>query len=178
MKELDSRWAWSRVEAMADGSLPRRDARRMRAACARDPELRLAVERARALRGALRRVGRTPVPLVLYYRLLRAMPSSFDASTRRAMGSWASASAAAAAAASVLAAVVIVSMQSGPRVETPVHAAPQQAALRDFELAMAYLHKSYEITGTQLRRAMQRELREAFGAHAENGADEPRENGG
>ena len=175
MGDLDTRWAWSRVEAMADGSLSRRDARRMRAACARDAGLRLAVERARALRSALRQVGRTPVPLSFYRSLMvRRTPSSAPSERRSLAGSWASA----AAAASVLAAAVMLMMQPEAPVDAPVEDGPRQAALRDFELAMAYLHRSYEITGAHLKRAMQRELREALGASGENGADEPRGNGG
>ncbi|HEX5421524.1 MAG TPA: hypothetical protein VFY39_16145, partial [Gammaproteobacteria bacterium] len=52
--DLDSSWAWSQAEAMADGSLGGRERRRMRRHMQADPELRQAVNAARAVSIALR----------------------------------------------------------------------------------------------------------------------------
>lgn len=171
MTELDSRWAWSRIEAVADGSLGRKDERRMRAALARDPELRRAVDRARALRRGLGRLGKEPVPSSLQARLLRiATPARGAKRHGSPFWSWASA----AAAASTMAVALLVVTQPEP----PVDDERQMAALRDFELAMAYVHRSYEIAGEQVRRAVERELREAFEVDNDSGGDRRGGNGG
>lgn len=163
MTELDTRWAWTQVEAMAEGSLSRQDERRMRAALGQDRELRAAVERARGLRRELRRLGRAPVPRSLYGRLLGiAGPRAAGRRPTIAVWSWTSA----AAAASAVAAALVLMTQPEPADD------PRTAALRDFELAMAYLHKSYEIAGEQVKRAMERELREALGVNTERGGND------
>lgn len=166
MTELDIHWAWSRIEAMADGSLSRQDERRMRAALANDPELRSALGRARELRGALGRLGKAPMPLSLYRRLSRiAAPEQGAKRTGVPIWSWTSA----VAAASTMAAVLLLLTQPEPAVDER-----RTAALRDFELAMAYVHRSYEIAGEQVKRAMERELKEALGVESESGGSEPR----
>lgn len=166
MTDLDTRWAWSRIEAAADGSLSRADARRMRAALEMDPELRRALERARELRRSLRRLRKQPVPRTLYARLARIPARDPDGKrTKAPLRSWATA----AAAASTVAAALVLLMQP-----EPVRDDPRTAALRDFEIAMAYLHRSYEIAGVHVRRAMERELRDALGRAIEGGEGQPR----
>ena len=170
MTDLDTRWAWSKVEAMADGSLSGEKARRMRAALARDPELREAVERAHALSRALRRLGKASVPRSLYARLL-SIPALPNGSRRAKTEVWSWTSAAAAA--SVVVAMLVLLTRPDPADD------PRVAALRDFELAMAYLHKSYEIAGEHVKRTLERELKEALRMNPGSGAnDADTENGG
>lgn len=165
MTDLDTRWAWSQIEAAADESLPGQDERRMRAALASDPELRRALESARELRRSLRRLGRKPVPWSLYARLSRiAEPAAGAKRTKASVWSWASA----AAAASTVAAALILLTQP-----EPVRDDPRTAALRDFELAMAYLHKGYTLAGEHMKRAMERELKEALGFETDGGGGPP-----
>src|SRR5690606_20267355 len=87
--EIDVRWAWSRVEAAADGSLSRADMRRMRRAIEGDPGLEAAVERAMRLRAALRTLGREPVPASLTGRLLEIRRPGRDRASRGSVWSWA-----------------------------------------------------------------------------------------
>ncbi len=170
MTDLDSRWAWSKVEAMADGSLSRDEKRRMRAVLEREPELSAAVARARTLRRALRRLGKAPVPRSLHARLLKIPAQSGDRSRAKTeVWSWTSAT----AAASAMVAALVLLTQPEPADD------PRAAALRDFELAMTYLHRSYEIAGGHLKRTLERELKEAFRVNTGSGAnDADTENGG
>lgn len=166
MTELDIRWARTRVEAMADGSLSRKDERRMRALLAGDTELRRAVAQARALRKALRGLRGEPVPASILARLSKIPAAATPPRQRWSIErlSWASA----AAAAGAVAAVLVLATQPDPARDDP-----RIAALRDFELAMAYVHRSYEIAGEHVKRTMERELREAL-RYTERGGDEPR----
>lgn len=170
MTELDIRWARSRVEAMADGSLSRKEERRMRALLASDPDLRRAVDEARALRTALRRLRGEPVPAAVLARLARIPGAAARPrprwSTERL--SWASAGAAAGAVAAML--ILLTHTE-------PARDDPRTAALRDFELAMAYVHRSYELAGEHVKRAMERELKEAL-MRSRRGGEEPPGNGG
>lgn len=159
MTDIDVRWAWSQVEAAADGSLSADEMRRMRRAMARASELRAAVDRAKRLRADLRSLGRTPVPRSLTKRLL-AIPRDAghrSAQPREAGPGWSWATAAGAAA--VTAFAIFLAAQP-----------PQQddgydertAALQDFQVAMGYLQRSYEMAGQHVRRTMERELVEAI----------------
>jgi hypothetical protein len=76
-------------------------------------------------------------------------------------------------AASTIAAALLIVTQPEPVVDDQ-----RMAALRDFEIAMGYVHRSYEITGEQVRRAMERELREALGVDSSTGSNGRGENGG
>jgi anti-sigma factor RsiW len=148
--DIDVRWAFSQVEAMADGSLPPAEERRFRAAMKREPRLSDAVQRATRIRRTLRRLGAAPVPRSLSRRLAALPPAHADSGRPRTPAwSWAAAGAALA-----IAAVLVTAI----RPQAPVYD-ERAAALREFEVAMAYLHKSYEIAGEQVRRAMVRELR-------------------
>lgn len=154
MTEIDVQWAWSQVEAAADGSLSPEDARRMRRAIESDAALAAAVERARSLRKALRALGREPVPRSLTRRLLGiGRPAVRDRAPRSPVWSWATAAGTAGAVA--LAMLVLTQAPAPPRDE-------RTAALQEFELAMAYLHRSYSIAGEHVRRAMERQLSDAL----------------
>jgi len=169
--EIDVRWAWSRVEAAADGSLSRADMRRMRRAIESDPDLEAAVERAMRLRAALRTLGREPVPASLTGRLLEIRRPGRDRASRGSVWSWASA----AGAAGVLAfAMLVLARMPAPQHDERV------AALREFELAMTYLHRSYAIAGEHVRRRVGQELAEALSPRRGSRGDETRreENGG
>src|SRR5690606_20372888 len=119
---------------------------------------------------ALRRLGKAPVPRSHYARLLRiaTAPAERIRSTV-AVWSWTSATAAASAVALALVLLTRPEPADDPRV----------AALRDFELAMSYLHRSYEIAGEQVKQALERELKETLGVNTESGGnDAGTENGG
>src|SRR5690606_35029786 len=142
------------VEAAADGSLSPEDARRMRRAIESDAALAAAVERARSLRKALRALGREPVPRSLTRRLLGiGRPAVRDRAPRGPVWSWATAVGTAGAVA--LAMLVLTQAPAPPRDE-------RTAALQEFELAMAYLHRSCSIAGEHGRRAMERQLSDAL----------------
>jgi anti-sigma factor RsiW len=137
-KEQNRKWTRQRIEAMADGSLERGERRRMRAAMRGDPQLRSAVERARALRGGLKRLGAAPVPAGLAARLL-AVPGG---RARR----WPLIALPAAAAAAVAAVTLVLLTQ-------PPETAPEDpavAAIRDFNIAMTYLQRSAAYTGEEI----------------------------
>ena len=163
-KRLFDIWAWSQIEAAADGSLDRESLERMREAEERDARLRAAIVRARALRGALRASGRESAPRGLLGSLL-AIPQRHPRVRKpvaRGTASgpvWATAGGAAAAAA--LAAVVVAGLSGPPlpppgaTTATPEPLAPalteqELAAAREFAVALAYLNKSAAITGREV----------------------------
>lgn len=128
------------IEAMADGSLDRDERRRMRAAMRGDPALRAAVERARMLRGGLKRLGSAPVPAGLSARLL-AVPGR---RARRPSRWWVALPIAATAAAAALTLVLVT------RPPETVPEDPRSAAIRDFTIAMTYLQRSAAYTGEEV----------------------------
>lgn len=157
MNDLDNHWAWSQVEAMADRSLDAASARRMRAAMAKDAELREAVERAGALRHELARLRHVPVPSGQRRRLLNiargARASRGPALRRAAPIAFAMAVAAAAAA------IGLSALLQRPSPPAPT---PQAQALADFETAMAYLQRSAAIAGDEVTTAVGGGLRDAL----------------
>lgn len=132
-KDLTNEWAWSQVEAYADGSLDAAAQARMRTELEHDARLCAAVERAGAVRAALRGMRGAPLPRGLRGRLLR-IPGQ---PTMR-MG-WLAAAAAAIAAAAIAPALL--------REPEPT---PEAIAMRDFELAMKYVQKSAAITSQEV----------------------------
>ncbi|HEX6998046.1 MAG TPA: hypothetical protein VF322_07865 [Gammaproteobacteria bacterium] len=167
MTDIDVQWASSRIEAMADGSLPADERRRMRAAMARDPSLRAAVERAQALNAELRRLGRVPVPGSLPGRLL-----ALAQARGRPRRVWAWVAGAVAAAAVAASALVLLDAQRAREREAA-------AARQQVEVALAYLGKASEIAAEEVGRAVRTSVRAA--AEASSKAirdDEPREGNG
>ena len=141
MKESDTSndWAWSQIEAMADGSLSADDQQRMRRAIGNDAQLERAVERAKAVRQALRRLPPAPIPRGLSWRLL-----GINAGSSR-QWLWFGTPALA-----TTIAILVAVMLIGP---DPVPIDPRAAALEDFRVAMHYLQRtavftSNEVTGT------------------------------
>lgn len=166
MTDIDAQWASSRIEAMADGSLPAEERRRMRAAMARDPALRAAVERAQALNAELRRLGRVAVPGSLPGRLLALA----QARKRPRLWRWA----AGAVAATAVAASTLALLEAQRAREREAAAARQQV-----EVALAYLGKASGIAAEQVGRA----VRTGVLAAAETSSrairnDEPRDRNG
>ena len=159
MTDIDRQWAASQVEAMADGSLTPADARRMRAAMAREPALRSAVEHAIALRGALARLAGSPVPRPLLWRLL-AIPQRNPAARppRRRQLAWGLAGVAAAA---VALAATLLQHRYDEREREAAEAFAQAQALAQVELAMAYLQESSAIAGAHLAEALRTSMRAA-----------------
>lgn len=157
MNDIDQQWAWSQVEAMADGSLPREDRRRMRAAMASDRRLHDAVERAIGLRRGLHDLGRAQVPLALRRRLLEIPSRERGRLPKQRAALWLPAAGAAAVVA-VAAAVIVATRPE------PVPRDQQVAALRELQTAMFYLNRSTAVAREEVTQAVQNGLREALEA--------------
>jgi ferric-dicitrate binding protein FerR (iron transport regulator) len=131
-------WAWERIEALADGSLDEADRARMHETMREDARLCAAVERARAVRGALRDLRPPPVPAGLLGRLLNApFPE-------RRPRSWLVVAVPAGIAAAAIAVALLVDRPAPPPED------PQVAAMRDFALAMQYLRESAARTNEEV----------------------------
>jgi len=165
-KDLSEEWAWTQLEAWADGSLTGESRARMDAAMAADPRLRAAGERSVAVRRALRESPSLSVPRGLRRRLL-AIPSGAPRA-RRSYFVPALASAAAVAVA------VAVGLWLRPEPVDPRVA----AATQDLETAMRYLQKSARITEGHVTDAVGTGLRDAFAASRDALARETDETGG
>ena len=168
-KELNEEWAWTQLEAWADGSLTGESRARMAAAIAADPLLKAASERAVAVHRALREAQSSPMPSGLRRRLL-AIPSRTPR-TRRSFFIPALASAAAAA---IIAVSLWLSLQSAKPPPDP----RVVAAARDLETAMRYLQKSAVITQGHVESAVGTGLRDAFAASRDALARETDKTGG
>lgn len=151
-EQTESKWAWERIEALADDSLDAADRARMNEALREDPALRAAVERARAVRGALRDLRRSPVPAGLLGRLLAA---PFPVRRRP---NWLLIAVPAAVAAIAIGVTLFVS-----RPEREPDAA-QLAAMRELALAMRYLQQSMAIAEEEVGGAVTAGLFDAFRA--------------
>lgn len=175
-KPLFDIWAWSQIEAAADGCLDGERLQRMTEALARDARLRATVARAQAMNAALRVAGCEPPPPGLLGSLLaipRLHPRARAAHVARAAAyapRWSAAGGAVAAAA--LAAVVVFGLYAppmpAPSVPAPVpgqtsdlppepptaRAVPELAAVHDFVVALAYLNKSAVVTGREVGAAL------------------------
>jgi hypothetical protein len=167
-KGLSEEWAWTQLEAWADGSLTGESRARMDIAMAADPRLRAAAERAVAVQRALRESPSWSVPRGLRRRLL-AIPRQTPRA-RRTYFVPALASAAAAA---------IVAVALWPRPEPPAAVDPRiAAATQDLETAMRYLQRSAVITQAHVKNAVGTGVRETFVASRNALARETDENGG
>ena len=155
--DLRNEWAWSQVEAMADGGLDKAETERMSKAMADDPDLRRAYDRARSVRDALRRHRLPATPRGLLSRLLAV------ASRDRPNFSFLSVSVGALAVAFIAAVLINVSYQQ---------AAEEQAeAMREFTIAMTYLNRSADYTRVTVRDRVSTELVEALAASRDSLAE-------
>lgn len=172
-KPLIDIWAWSQIEAAADDSLDGERLQRMVEAQAGDARLRAAIERARALRAALRASGQERPPPGLLRTLLaiprlHARPRAVHAGYASTRAGWATAGGAFAAA--TLAAIVVANLYApsippplagtaevAPQIDDPPAAAPtapEVAAVQDLAVALAYLNKSAAVTGREVGAAL------------------------
>ena len=148
-------WAWSQIEAAADGSLDGESVQRMAEAQDRDARLRAAVARARTVHAALRASGNERPPRGLLGVLLaipRRHPRARSASAARVPWRspvWTTAGGAVAAAS--LVAIVVAGLSEAPVAPPPE---PALAAVQDFEVALAYLSKSAAVTGREVGAAL------------------------
>jgi anti-sigma factor RsiW len=169
-KDLSEEWAWTQLEAWADGSLTGESRARMDAAIAADPRLRAAAERAVAVESALRAASPVHMPRGLRRRLL-AIPSQAPRARRSFL---IPALASAAAAVAVIAGVLWLQPQ-------PAEPPPDPrlvAAAQDLETAMRYLQKSAVITQGHVTSAVGTGLRDTLAASRNALARETDENGG
>jgi anti-sigma factor RsiW len=169
-RDLNEEWAWTQLEAWADGSLTGESRSRMDAAIAADERLRAAAERAAAVRRALRAASPVSMPRGLRGRLL-AIPSRAPRARR---SFFVPALTSAATAVAVLVAVLWLSRE-------PAQPPPDPrvvAAARDLETAMRYLQRSAVITQDHVSSAVGSGVRETLAASRNALARETDENGG
>ncbi|GAB4198081.1 MAG: hypothetical protein Tsb002_32760 [Wenzhouxiangellaceae bacterium] len=133
---LTREWAWQHVEAYVDGSLDPRQQQRMTEQLANDAALRQAVGQARSLLQALHQLPSAKPPPGLWRRLWR-LPSAQSQSGWR----WAPLAVSGFA---VMAIGLLLVMRT-PQPEPPL-TADQQAAIRDFQVAVNYLQKTADMT--------------------------------
>lgn len=168
-RDLSAEWAWTQIEAWADGSLAPEGRKRMVAAMAADPRLAAAAERAVAVRRALRATEpKLPMPPGLRGRLL-AIPGRTTRARSFALPAFASAAAAAA----------IVGVALWLRPAPPPEPDPRAvAAARELEIAMRYLQKSARLTHGRVTTAVGTGLRDAFAATRQALEKDTEESGG
>jgi len=171
-RDLNEAWAWTQLEAWADGSLTSENRARMDAAIAADPRLSAAAERAVAVHRALHEApAAVRMPSGLRRRLL-AIPGRAPRA-RRSLFVAALASAAAAAA------VVAVALWLRPETPPPSPDMSQLAAAQqDYETAMRYLQKSAVIAEGHVTSAVGTGLRDAFAASRDALAQQTDKTGG
>ena len=171
--DLNSEWAWTQVEAMADGSLRGASRSRMQQAMRLDPKLHAAVGRARFLRRGLQRSTLPSIPGSLLKRLLDIPGGSSIGLHWFASPAKAATSLAVAATIVALAATLATLRPAGPEA-----ADPRIVALQEFELAMKYLQKSAAITGEEVGGAVSDGLREALIVSRDSIRETQQEHGG
>ena len=151
-RDLSEEWAWTQLEAWADGSLAGESRARMEAAIAADPRLEGAAERAVAVHRALHSSPPMAMPPGLRRRLL-AIPGRAPHARSFALPAFASAAAA----------VAVVAGAIWLRPEPPAPVDPRVvAAAQELEIAMRYLQKSARITQEHVNGAVGTGLRDAF----------------
>ena len=168
-KDLNEEWAWTQLEAWADGSLTGESRARMDAALAADPRLRVAAERAVSVPRALHAAPAVRMPSGLRRRLL-AIPS---AAPRARRSFFIPALASAAAAAAVVALALWLRQPTEPPPDPRVVAAAQ-----DLETAMRYLQRSAVITQGHVESAVGTGLRDTIAASRDAVARETDKTGG
>jgi anti-sigma factor RsiW len=182
MKETDlsKKWAWSQVEAMADGSLEPGERRRMRRLMKADPSLEDAVQRARRIRAELRRLDGARVPPRLGARLAAIAAAGRTHASRKPLARPRTSfersllAGAALAAAAIAVATALLSIQPAP----PPSQTPE-AALRDLSAAMQYMRRGAVITKQGVAREVGQGIIEALdiGRSAVGGHSEPEKGG-
>lgn len=169
-RDLSEEWAWTQLEAWADGSLTGESRARMEAAIATDPRLKAAAERAVAVQRALRESAPVSMPRGLRGRLL-AIPGQAPRA-RRSFFVPALASAATAAA------VVAVALWFRPETPTPPIDPQVAAVTQDVETALRYLHKSASIAQEHVTSAVGTGLGDALAITREALEKDTEETGG
>lgn len=147
---LTTEWAWSQVEAMADGSLRGEDRKRMQRMIRNDTSLGAAVDRARAVHAGLRQPRRVPVPGDLRRRLFAIAPRPVHDLR------WVALPFAAAALIGVLTLPSLL-QPSAPAVDVR-----SAQAMQDFRTAMSYLSRSAAVTSHGVTRELSQGLSEAL----------------
>lgn len=168
-RDLSEEWAWTQLEAWADGSLTGESRARMEVVIAADPRIRAAAERAVAVRRALRASPPAAMPPGLRRRLLGIPGQSPRA--RHSFFVPALASAAAAVA------VVAIALWLVPEPPAPVD--PRAvAAAQELETAMRYLQRSARVTQGHVTSALGTGLRDALAVSREALTQDTDETGG
>lgn len=147
-RDLSNTWAWAQIEAWTDGSLAGESRKRMAQAMRADARLKAAVDRAVAVRRALRAGAAVPVPAKLRRRLL-AIPAAAQRPVRPfvlAAG----------------AAVTVVAVSLWLARPAPAPEPDAAVALQQLELAMRYVQKSARIAEDEVTDAVGAGLRQAF----------------
>jgi anti-sigma factor RsiW len=167
-RDLSEEWAWTQLEAWADGSLTGESRARMAAAIAADARLERAAERAVAVQRALLASPPAALPPGLRRRLL-AIPGRAPHARSFALPAFASAAAA----------VAVVAAAIWLRPEPPAPVDPRVvAAAQELEIAMRYLHKSARVTQGHVTSAVGTGLRDAVAVSREALTRDTDETGG
>lgn len=170
--DIDNGWAWGRVEAMADGSLDGAERRRFEQAMENDAALEAAVERARSVRGALRRMSGAPLPAGMLRRLLAVRSRQSRAWSTRSWA-WVAVPAAAAVVAVVVGALIVN--------RPPARPDPRLVAIQEFTIAMGYLQQSMAVASDEVEDQVGSGLLDAFVVsrnYLVNEQDSDKESGG
>ena len=154
-RELNEEWAWTQLEAWADGSLSDGSRERMDAAIAGNPRLAAAAQRARAVQRALR----VSSPAATMPRQLRRRLFAIPGGSRQGRSFIVRALASAAAAAAVVAGVLWLR----PETPLPDDLDPRLVAARqDLDTAMRLLHRSVIIIEGHVANAVGTGMRDVF----------------
>jgi hypothetical protein len=164
-RDLNSTWAWTQIEAWVDGSLTRESRERMAHALRADARLKAAVDRAAAVRAALRDGEVAQMPAGLRRRLL-VIPAAAQRPLRPFV-----LTAAAAAVTAVAVGVWLARPAPPPEIDAAV-------ALQEFKLAMRYVQKSARIAEDEVAGAVGTGLRQAFDTSREALGRRSEETGG
>ena len=165
MKDLNSEWARSQIEAAAEGSLSPGDRARFAEAMAADASLERAVRQAKRVQLDLARMRASRVPPGLWRSLL-AIPRTASEPAARPMRRPLIAAGVGAALAAVALTLLLKPTSPSPSTEE------QARAVADFELAMSYLQESTEIARTELTTALGGALQRALAGNRDATRDE------
>jgi ferric-dicitrate binding protein FerR (iron transport regulator) len=153
---LEREWARTQIEAMADGTLNDADRARMERALAGDGELRGALREATEILTALQR---TKAPLPRAGLLISLLFPGLRANRRNAVMPR-TAFASGVAAFGVAATALIVMLFGSLAIRTPDPAG--RDAVRDFQIAMNYLHQTAVVTRDEVGQQLGDGLRTAI----------------
>jgi len=155
--------AWHQIEAAAAGDLDADGIEHMNEAVRKDPELRIALERARDVHRALKKVREHPVPSGLLGRLWSIPAGARRPAHEPPAFAWPRLAAPAVAAALALVAGLVL-LRPTPSPAPDPQLAARQAAVEDFRVAMLYLQRATQTADEATRAELGAGIADAFSA--------------